>query len=61
MIDVRAGFSGELIETAGNPASRLRTDGITSVNPRRELTWSVKLAAGEEKTIVYRYSVLVDQ
>jgi hypothetical protein len=61
VIDVRAGFSGELIETAGNPASRLRTDGVTSVNPRRELTWSVKLAAGEEKTIVYRYSVLVDQ
>lgn len=60
-LDIRAGFSGEMIEADGQPATRLRTDGVTSVNPRRELTWSVKLAAGEEKTLAYRYSVLVDQ
>jgi hypothetical protein len=60
-LDIRAGFSGEMLEADGKPATRLRTDGVTSVNPRRELTWPVKLAAGEEKTLAYRYSVLVDQ
>ena len=60
-LDIRAGFSGEMLEADGKPVARLRTDGVTSVNPRRELVWTVKLAPGEEKTVSYRYSVLVDQ
>ena len=60
-LDIRAGFSGEMLDAEGQPVTRLRTDGVTSVNPRRELVWTVKLAPGEEKTVNYRYSVLVDQ
>jgi hypothetical protein len=60
-MSIRAGFSGEMIEAEGNPAAKLRTEGVSSVNPRRELEWSLKLAPGEEKTLIYRYTVLVDR
>ncbi|MEK7952841.1 hypothetical protein [Luteolibacter soli] len=56
-LDIRAGFSGEMLESEGKPVTRLRTEGVTSVNPQRELAWTIKLAAGEEKTVTYRYSV----
>ena len=61
VMSVRACFSGEMIEAEGNPAAKLRTEGVSSVNPRRELEWTLKLAPGEEKTLTYRYSVLVDR
>ncbi len=61
VMSIRAGFSGEMIEADGGPAAKLRTEGVSSVNPRRELEWTVKLAPGEEKTLSYRYSVLVDR
>ncbi len=60
-LSIRSCFSGEMIEADEKPATRLRTDGVTSVNPRREVEWTLKLAPGEEKTLSYRYSVLVDQ
>lgn len=52
-------FSGEMIEASDQPQSRLRTEGVGSVNPRRELEWNLDLAPGEEKIITFRYSVLV--
>jgi hypothetical protein len=58
---IRAGFSGELLEAEGDPAKSLRTEGVSSVNPRRDLEWTVKLPAGGEKSIGYRYAVLVDR
>jgi hypothetical protein len=61
VMSIRARFSGEMIESEGNPAAKLRAEGVSSVNPRRELEWTLKLAAGEEKALVYRYSVLVDR
>ncbi|WP_035610431.1 hypothetical protein [Haloferula sp. BvORR071] len=61
VMSIRACFSGEMIDAEGNPAAKLRTEGVSSVNPRRELEWTLKLAAGEEKTLSYRYSVLVDR
>ena len=54
-------FSGELIEAEGAPEKSLRTEGVSNINPRRKLETAVKLAAGEEKTLTYRYSVLGDQ
>jgi hypothetical protein len=60
-LSIRSCFSGELLEADDKPAARLRTDGVASVNPRRELQWTLKLAPGEEKTLAFRYSVLVDQ
>lgn len=58
---VTCDFSGKLIEAADDPALSLRTEGISSVNPRRQLDWSFDLPAGKEKTITYRYEVLVDR
>ena len=59
-LSIRSCFSGELLEADGSPEARLRTEGVTSVNPRRELVWTLKLAPGEEKILAFRYSVLVD-
>jgi hypothetical protein len=52
-------FSGELLEADENPEKSLNTEGIVSVNPRRQLDWTIKLPAGGEKILNYRYQVLV--
>jgi hypothetical protein len=52
-------FSGELLEAEGNPEKSLNTEGIASVNPRRQLDWTLKLPAGGEQSLNYRYQVLV--
>lgn len=54
-------FSGDLLRADGEPRAELREEGVYSVNRRNELTWTLPLAAGEEKTLEYEYSVLVDQ
>jgi hypothetical protein len=59
-MSIRMEFSGELLEADRNPEKRLRTEGISSVNPRRELLWDIQLEPGEEAAIGFRYSVLVD-
>jgi hypothetical protein len=56
---IRRQFSGELISADGEPKKMLREEGVYSVNPRQQLYWTVTLKAGEEKTLNYRYSVLV--
>ena len=56
---VRRQLSGELLEADGEPRVALREEGIWSVNPRNELTWSMGLDPGAERTLSYRYSVLV--
>jgi len=61
ILTIRCEFSGELIEADGNPEKSLRTEGVSSVNPRRQLAWTLKLPAGEEKKLTYRYQVLVDR
>jgi hypothetical protein len=60
-LTVRCEFSGELLDAEGDPAKSLRTEGVSSVNPRRQLDWTLKLAAGGEKVLAYRYQVLVDR
>jgi hypothetical protein len=58
---IRREFSGILVEADANPESKLRAQGVFSVNPRRQLDWTIKIPAGGEKEITYRYEVLVDQ
>lgn len=60
IVTIRCEFSGELLETDGDPEKSLRLEGTTSVNPRRQLDWKITLPAGEEKELTYRYEVLVD-
>ncbi len=52
-------FSGELTKSDGSPQLTLREEGVYSVNRRNELTWTLPLKAGEEKTLHYEYTVLV--
>ena len=56
---IRRRFSGKLIAADGSPENVLREEGVYSVNPRHELTWTITLKPGEERTLEYRYSVLV--
>ena len=56
---IRRRFSGELVEAEGSPKKTLREEGVYSVNKRSELVWDMVIAAGEEKTLAYRYEVLV--
>lgn len=61
VITIRCEFSGELLEADGDPAKSLRLEGATSVNPRRQLDWTITLPAGEERELTYRYELLVDR
>ena len=56
---VRRRFSGEIVDAEGAPKVLLREEGAYSVNKRNELLWALPLKAGEEKTLKYRYTVLV--
>jgi len=49
-----------LISADASPESKLLEEGVYSANQRNELTWTVTLKPGQEKTLNYRYSVLVD-
>lgn len=60
-LTIRCGFSGELLEADANPEKSLRTEGVASVNPRRQLDWTLKLPAGQEQVLNFRYQVLVDR
>ncbi len=60
-MSIRTEFSGELLEADRDPAKRLRTEGVSSVNPRRELVWDFEIGAGEEVELGFRYSVLVNR
>ena len=55
---IRRRFSGELISADGEPKKSLLEEGVYSVNTRNELTWTLILKSGEEKTLKYRYSLL---
>lgn len=56
---IRRKFSGELVKADGEPKSNLLVEGVHSVNKRNELTWTLPLKGGEEKTLKYSYTVLV--
>ncbi|MEI7911312.1 MAG: hypothetical protein WCK77_16895 [Verrucomicrobiota bacterium] len=58
-LTIRCEFSGELLEAEAAPEKSLLTEGVASVNPRRQLDWTIKLPAGQEKVLTYRYQVLV--
>lgn len=54
----RVEFSGDLIEAQGDPKATLRSEGVWSVNPRRQLEWTIELKPGESRELTYRYRVL---
>ena len=54
-----AEYSGEFISAEGDPAKSLRPEGVPWLNARRKLDWKLALKPGEERTVTYRYSVLI--
>jgi hypothetical protein len=56
---IRRQFSGDLVSATDSPESKLREEGIDSVNKRNELKWELTLQPGEEKKITYSYTVLI--
>ena len=56
---IRRNFSGDLLAADGDPKKTLREEGAYSVNTRNELSWTLVLKPGEERTLTYRYSVMV--
>ena len=52
-------FSGKLIKADGKPELQLQEASVYSVNEQQKLTWQLQLGAGEEKELVYSYTVLV--
>ncbi len=58
-IVIRREFSGDLVEAEGAPETNLLERGVYSINRRQELVWTLDLGPGEDRTIVYRYRVLV--
>lgn len=58
---IRRRFSGDLLEASDEPECLLREEGAWAVNKRNELTWTLTLKPGEEKTFSYRYTVLVNR
>lgn len=58
---VRRRFSGELLNSTGDPQCVLREEGVWSVNKCNELTWVFSLNPGEEQTLTYNYTVLVNR
>ncbi len=58
-VTIRRRFSGKLIEADGTPTTTLREEGVYSVNRRCELVWRITLASGEQRSLKYRYEVLV--
>lgn len=58
-IIIRRQFSGELVRADGHPDQSLREEGVYSINPRHELTWTLTLEPGEEQTLEYSYLALV--
>lgn len=53
-------FSGDLVEASDDPQCSIRRTTQWSVNLRRRLTWSIQLEPGEQRELVYSYSVLVN-
>lgn len=56
---LRKRFSGDLIKADAEPKVIPLAEGVYSTNKRNELTWTLTLQPGEEKTLAYSYSVLV--
>ena len=57
---IRRRFSGDLLQADRSPKCSLLEEGASYVNKRNELTWSLTLQPGEEVTLEYQYTLLVD-
>ena len=50
-------LTGEMVSSDGGPKVRTITRGLRAVNPRQMLEWTVRIPAGESRTLTYTYKV----
>ncbi len=58
-IIVRRALKGRVLDTDGETKVQPQEEGLRSVNPSHDIVWTISLAAGEEKTLRYRYQALI--
>jgi hypothetical protein len=46
-----------MVTADGEPKTRTITRGLRAVNPRQMLEWTIRIPAGEARTITYTYKV----
>lgn len=57
---IKRQFSGDYVKADAAPKIDLREEGVWTINKRNELTWTFTLQPGEEQTITYQYTVLIE-
>ncbi len=60
-IILRRSVKGRVLDSDGEAKVLPQEEGVRAANPSNEIVWTVTLAAGEEKTVRYRYQALILQ
>jgi hypothetical protein len=60
-IILRRSLKGRVLDSDADAKVVPQDEGVRVVNPSNEIVWTVTLAAGEEKTVRYRYQALIPQ
>ncbi len=58
-LQIRRKMTGNFISAEEKPTIVLEDEGIESFNRRNTLRWTIDLKAGEQRTIKFKYSVMV--
>jgi hypothetical protein len=58
---LRRAIKGKVVRTDAEAKVQPYEEGLRAVNPSHEVVWTVRLGAGEEKTVRYRYQALILQ
>lgn len=58
-LEITKELSGEVLESSGKPSDVQTARGLKQVNPKHQLTWTLKLPAGEEQKATYSYQLYI--
>ncbi len=58
-VEITKELSGEVLEKSGDPRDVPTARGLKSVNPKHQLTWTLKLNPGQEEKFTYTYQLYV--
>jgi hypothetical protein len=58
-VEVTKALSGEVLDTSPHAENVKTAKGLKKVNPKHVLTWTLKLKAGEKRTLTYGYQVYI--
>lgn len=58
-ISVKKQLTGDVLETNENGKATKTAKKLNSVNPNSEIQWEIDMAPGAEKTLTYKYNILM--